>query len=149
MKDNHQNNYTLPSANQKQKVKGQKTPIYLQASQTLQQNLILENQVAEILANYGYNIIQNPPTLPNGKNPDYLIEGKTFDHYAPSTANPQQIRKGISRKVKEGQANRIILNLEITTVSINELKSILNKYPINDLREIIIIKNKQIIYFYP
>jgi hypothetical protein len=50
MKDNHQNNYTLPSANQKQKVKGQKTPIYLQASQTLQQNLILENQVAEILA---------------------------------------------------------------------------------------------------
>jgi hypothetical protein len=30
-----------------------------------------ENQAAEILAAHGYQVEQNPGTLPNGKNPDY------------------------------------------------------------------------------
>jgi hypothetical protein len=44
--------------------------------------LIRENEAADVLAKYGYVVEQNP-TMPGSKNPDYLIEGKIFDCYSP------------------------------------------------------------------
>jgi hypothetical protein len=34
-----------------------------------------ENEVAAVLARSGYEIVRNPPRKPNGKKPDYFMEG--------------------------------------------------------------------------
>ena len=51
-----------------------------------------------------YDIEQNP-TVPGDKNPDYRIEGQIFDNYAPSSGNARNIATNISDdKVTSGQA---------------------------------------------
>jgi hypothetical protein len=37
-----------------------------------------ENEWADVLAENGYDVEQNPPPKPNGKKPDYRIEGEYF-----------------------------------------------------------------------
>ncbi|WP_152392615.1 CdiA C-terminal domain-containing protein [Paenibacillus guangzhouensis] len=50
--------------------------------------------------------------LKEGKNPDFLIEGKVFDYYAPDVDTPiDSICKKIKDKTKN-QAQRIVLNLD-------------------------------------
>ena len=41
--------------------------------------LTRQNEAAEILARAGYEVEQNPPPLPNGKEPDYRVEGEYFE----------------------------------------------------------------------
>lgn len=113
------------------------------------QPLRRENESADTLAQNGFDVEQNPPPKPNGKNPDYRIEGEYFDCYAPSTDNLDQIRKGISRKVGEGQADRIVLNLDDCKRSTTEIAEILQRKPIDGLEEIIVVKDGQVIPFYP
>jgi hypothetical protein len=84
-----------------------------------------------------------------GKKPDYRIEGKYFDCYAPSTDNLTTIRKHLSGKVKEHQADRIILNLDDCPRSMPEIRSILERRPIAGLNEILVIQNGNIVQFYP
>lgn len=107
-----------------------------------------ENESADILADKGYKVDQNPPTRPNGKNPDYKIEGKYFDNYAPSTSNVDKIRNTISDKVK-GQANKIVLNLDDTPVSLDAIRQRLQSKPVENLEEILVIKDGNIIEFFP
>ncbi len=47
--------------------------------------LMRENESAIILARAGYSVEQKP-TVPGKENPDYKIEERIFDCYAPSTA---------------------------------------------------------------
>lgn len=108
-----------------------------------------ENESADVLARHGYAVLQNPPPRPNGKNPDYLIEGEYFDCYAPATPNVDEIRSKINRKVVSGQADRIVLNLDDTTVGVAELRQLLERRPITNLREIKVIKNGVVTDFYP
>lgn len=128
---------------------GERTTINPNASRDVQRTLRRENESADLLAQKGYDVEQNPPTLPNGKNPDYRIDGKTFDNLAPSTSNPDQIRKGISRKVSDEQADRIILNMNDTTVELGELRDLLNRKPIDNLKEIIVVRDGEVIPFFP
>jgi hypothetical protein len=108
-----------------------------------------ENKSAKILAAYGYQVEQNPGTLSNGKNPDYKIEGKYFDCLSPETDNIEQIRKGISRKVKSGQINIIILNLDDSRFEAIDIIVLLLRKPKEGLKEVIAIKNGKITHIFP
>lgn len=140
---------TKPSLPLGSKPKGKRTPINPQSSREIQRSIKRENDSADILANKGYDVEQNPGKLPNGKNPDYKIEGKIFDCYSPSSSKVEQVRTGTKNKLRKEQADRIILDLEDTTVTAKEVQSILSRKPIKGLKEVIAIKNGQIIQLFP
>lgn len=108
-----------------------------------------ENESAETLAKHGYDIEQNPIVHGTTKKPDYLVENKIFDCYSPSSSNARNIASNIELKVTKEQAQRIILNLDDSTVSFSVLKEQLSQYPIQGLEEIIIIKGNQVTHLYP
>ena len=110
--------------------------------------LIRENESAIILARAGYNVEQKP-TVSGKENPDYKIEGRIFDCYAPSTAKVYNIVDTIASKVGKGQTDRIVLNLDDSKVSLEALRQQLTSNPIPNLLEIIIIKGETILEFFP
>ena len=125
-------------------LRGEKTQIPPRANARHQHKLERENETAELLAQSGYDVEQNPPPLPNGKKPDYIINGEVFDCYTPSSSNPNQIRKGISRKVRKEQASRIVLNLDESGVSLEDWEQTLTNNKINDLKEMILVTNQEV-----
>ena len=96
-------------------------------------------QSAIILANNGYNVQQNPGTLSNGKNPDYLINGQVFDNFAPSTDNVRNVAKVIENKVRNGQTDNAVINLADSSISPVNLQAQLIDWPIPGLKQVIII----------
>ncbi|MDU9413774.1 hypothetical protein [Pseudomonas sp. zfem005] len=82
---------------------------------------------------------QNPPTLPNGKNPDYIINGQVFDNYAPSTGSVRDAWTEIGKKVEKGQADNVVVNLAGTPTTPGVLKEQLTNYPVFGLKQVIII----------
>lgn len=115
-----------------------------------QRSLRRENESAAIIARAGYNIEQNPtPPVGSSNKPDYLIEGRIFDCYAPETVNAYNIVDTIAVKVGKKQTNRIILNLDDSTVSIEKIRNQLTSTVIPGLEEILIIKNNEIFPFFP
>ena len=108
-----------------------------------------ENESAETLARHGYDVVQNPGPKPNGRKPDYQVEGQYFDCYSPGTTRLDQIRKGIHRKIEDGQATRVILNLDDCLRSVDEIEEFLRRRPIAGLEQILIVKNDAVIPFYP
>ena len=82
---------------------------------------------------------QNPPALPNGKKPDYIINGEVFDNYAPSTSNVRSAWSEIDKKVAKGQVDNVVVNLADTSITPTVLKEQLCNYPIPGLKKIIII----------
>jgi len=95
------------------------------------QSLQAENDAAKLLAARfpSKEVMQNPGTLANGKNPDYLIKwefkGKiyyaVYDCYAPpQNANIYSMSTTIKNKVNRGQAPNIVVNLVDTTMTANE-----------------------------
>ncbi|MFC7533851.1 hypothetical protein [Actinoplanes sp. GCM10030250] len=108
-----------------------------------------ENESADRLSEAGFHVEQNPPTRRNGKNPDYRIEGTYFDCYAPQGGNLDTIRAHISDKVSTDQASHLILNLEDTPRSMDEIEAMLRRRPVAGLDEILVIKGGKVIPFYP
>jgi hypothetical protein len=108
-----------------------------------------ENESADAIARHGYDIEQNPTPKANGKAPDYRIDGEYFDCYAPQTANLDNIRNQVSGKVKEGQADRIVLNLDDCPRSSDEIADILRRKPIEGLKQILVVVDSQVTSFYP
>jgi hypothetical protein len=110
-----------------------------------------ENEAAVVLARAGYEIEQNPPPKPNGKEPDYFIEGDYWDCYTVRTDNPERVRKSIKDKAnpKSGnvQADRIILNFDgartgvQTSVTPEVVEALLQRKPIHGLKEVKVIKD--------
>ncbi len=108
-----------------------------------------ENESADILADAGYKVEQQPVTT-GPKNPDFRIEGRIFDNYAPTTDNARGIVDGIAKKVHSDQADRIVLNMSDTNVQRNELRQALNQNPVSGLKEILMVdKLGTIVHFYP
>lgn len=136
---------TIPTGQKGGKPTGKKTEV--KGDKRTKSALEKENESADILANEGYKIEQNPGKLPNGRNPDYKIEGEYFDCYAPTTNNLDNIRNAISEKVTKGQADRIVLNLDNTSVTLEQVNEILLRKPKEGLQEIVGIKNGKIIPF--
>lgn len=113
-----------------------------------------ENESADTLVEYGYNVEQNPLTktydnIRKGKQPDYRVNGEIFDNYAPNNkADVEQIRNEISRKVKRGQTYRVVLNLEDSDVPIKDIETMFKiRKPVLNLQQLIIIINGQIFEF--
>jgi filamentous hemagglutinin len=102
-------------------------------------SLTRENESATTLANNGYKVQQNPPALPNGKKPDYIINGQVFDNYAPSTSSVRNAWSEIDKKVARGQADNVVVNLADTPITPIALKEQLTNYPIAGLKQVIII----------
>jgi uncharacterized protein YukE len=108
-----------------------------------------ENESADTLAENGYNVEQNPPKKPNGKEPDYRIEGEYFDCYSPDTQKLDNIRNAISDKVSTSQANRIVLNLDDSQRSTDEIADVLKRKPIQNLEQILVVRDGKVMLFYP
>jgi hypothetical protein len=121
---------------------------------------VLQNRSANVLAQAGYDIeyrhnkpitIEETsvnPRLKIGRRPDYLIDGKVFDHLAPQkgTSVRSIITRNIKRdKIDQGQATRFILNLDRSEVTIDQLQEQLTKYPVEGLDEIIVVRGVQVI----
>lgn len=104
-----------------------------------------ENESADVLSRHGYDVEQNPAPRWNGKEPDYKIEGRYFDSFAPDSTNIDQVRSGISRKVRDRdsgflQADRIVLDLQDSPFSASDVQDILVRRPVKGLREVIVIE---------
>jgi hypothetical protein len=122
-----------------------------------------ENESAEQLANAGYRIHQQPVDtgvltqtmkkrlgLSHKKNPDFLIEGRVFDNYAPISNKLSGVYEGIEDKVASNQAHRLVVNLSDTKFSYREVRNHLQANPIDKLKEIIFIEKDGIIrHFLP
>jgi hypothetical protein len=93
--------------------------------------LVRENEAATRLAEGGFRVEQNPTVHANPDyvgtrvsqrgNPDYLIEGRVFDCYSPTTADARSIVTTIAKKVNKGQAARVVLNLTDSAVEVSTL----------------------------
>lgn len=119
------------------------------ASPKKQEGLRIENDSATILARAGYNIKQN--TGEKGANgtsdPDYNMEGKLWDCYAPSSEKRDSVRGELRDKVKK-QSGSIVINMERSPMSVDEMKALLPH--VKGLEEAKIIdKNGNIIDAFP
>ncbi|CAM4527524.1 MULTISPECIES: SitA3 family lipoprotein polymorphic toxin [Myxococcus] len=109
-----------------------------------------ENESAEILAENGYHVEQNPAPKPNGKEPDYRINGEYADCYAPNGRRVRNMWDYVREsKVESGQADRIVMNLEDTPVPVAEVREQFLKYPIQGLKEVLGIKDGKVSLIYP
>ncbi len=87
-------------------------------------DLEYENISAESMLAVGLDVEQNPSIPEIRSNPDYRINGRIFDHYAPRKSElaglPTEkvlltlnlIFKGVMSKITEGQTQRIVLRLD-------------------------------------
>lgn len=133
-----------PSRDGRGKLLGTPTRMYPNQTPEVIRSLMRENESAVTLANLGYTVRQNP-SVRGLKEPDYRIGRRIFDCYAPTSLRVRNIASNIEEKVKEGQAYRIVLNLDDSPVSIDELRQQLTTYPIVGLKEILVLKNNAII----
>ena len=85
------------------------------------------------------------------RNPDYLIEGVVFDFYSPAeNTKVRNVASVIEEKVmQKGQAERVVLNLDDWNGNVDELVRQLNDYPIEGLKEVIIVYNGTVRSIYP
>ena len=114
-------------------------------------SLIRQRESAELMASQGYRVKHLPNTKgPSGvKKPDFTVEGKIFDNYAPSSDKPRHIAKEIGKKVASGQCRRAIVNLDDCPISIEAFQQQLNTWPIKNLQEVITIRQGKIQSIYP
>ncbi len=108
------------------------------------------------MANNGYNVEQNPATLPNGKNPDYRIDTGSgpeyYDNYAPTTSNVRNMGDTIEGKINSGQTENVVVNLDDSPATPDQLQSQLQTWngPANPgLKQVLAIKNGQVVRIYP
>lgn len=129
--------------------RGRTTRIGEDNDEDTKRSLQRENESAETMAKAGYDVEQNP-SVPGSKNPDYRIEGKIFDNYAPKTGNARNIASWIGEKVSSGQADRIVLNTSDSPVDLGKMSAQLHDWPISGLKEVTVIdKAGNIIHLYP
>lgn len=123
--------------------KGKPAQINPKMDDVTKRSLELENQAANTLAKNGYDVVQNPPKLPNGKAPDYLIEGKYFDCYSPTSSKSVRGVWSVLKdeKLDAGQADRFVLNLKDWKGDFSVLQQQFKDWPIDKLQEILVIKN--------
>ena len=95
--------------------------------------------------------LMSNPWFKRTKKPDYKIEGEIFDCISPEAGtSANNIILRIEReKIGEGQARRIVLNMDDSTTTVDELREALKKHPINGLDQILVVKDNQVINLFP
>ncbi|WP_336781343.1 WXG100 family type VII secretion target [Paenibacillus illinoisensis] len=126
---------------------GTRTKIPSNADKATKQSLELENDAADQLARSGYNIEQNPRVresdgIDSNRDPDFRIEGKIFDCYAP-TENKGV--RGIWSEVQEKvvikqQTKNVVINLTQWSGDDAQLLKQFKEWEIQGLEEVIAIK---------
>lgn len=117
------------------KPRGRRTRIPEDADDATRRSLERENDSADILAEKGYDVEQNP-SVDGSMNPDYKIDGEIYDNYAPSTGNPRNIASEVAKKVERGQTERVILNLSDSPVDLNRLRQQFADWPVEGLKDL-------------
>jgi len=118
---------------------GDPTPISPNSDEATQRGHQRENESAQILGQNGFDIIQNP-AVDGTKNPDYLINGEIYDHYAPSTDRARNIWSEVKGKVEKDQAANIVIGLQDSDVDEDALQQQFENWPIEGLGDVIIIR---------
>ncbi|XYH96923.1 hypothetical protein ACMHYB_55655 [Sorangium sp. So ce1128] len=146
---------TTPTGQRGQKPTGPRTPVSAK-DMANQESLIMENSAADILADHGYKVRQNPLGVtkkgPDGvKRPDYDIEdGQIFDHYGPKPDKPRSIATTLREKIEKKQARRFVLDMRRNNLSISQVIEQFTNYPIAQLEEIIVItKDGDVVPIWP
>jgi hypothetical protein len=121
--------------------------------------LELENACADVVADKGYRVHQNPTrqevaearssTGDGGdpeRAPDYLIEGHVFDCYGPSESKAVRgIWVEVSRKVEKGQTERIALNLADWRGDLGALQRQFDDWRVPGLKELVAVTRSGVI----
>jgi hypothetical protein len=124
---------------------GKRTKINPDDDAATKRSLQRENEAADKLADNGYTVEQNPPARPNGKEPDYRIEGEDFDCYSPGpTKSPRGIWSEVEDKVGKGQTERIVINLDDWGGDIDALRKQFADWPIDGLQEVLVVKGSSV-----
>lgn len=118
---------------------GEPTPIGPNDDDATRRAIQRENESAQLLAGSGLDVVQNP-LVAGPKKPDYLINGEVYDHYAPSTDLPRNIWSEVRGKVEKGQTNNVVISLRDSEVPEEDLRRQFEEWPIEGLREVIIIR---------
>ncbi|WP_445299457.1 MULTISPECIES: CdiA C-terminal domain-containing protein [unclassified Microcoleus] len=93
--------------------------------------------------------MEQNPIVSGSRNPDYKIEGRVFDCYAPTTSTPAKMISRLKEKNFQEQADRFVLNLDDTQASLADIQAQLNRYPSPKLQEIIVVRGGIILHFFP
>jgi hypothetical protein len=124
----------------------------------------LENECADLLADKGYQIHQNPTSqeirdtwLRTGdtgnprKTPDYVLEGHIFDCYSPTPPKPVRgIWSEVSAKISAKQTQRVVINLQDWRGDLAALRKQFDDWPIPRLRELAAVtRSGAIIQIFP
>lgn len=88
------------------------------------------------------------PWLETGTFPAFRIEGRYFDHYAPTTGSARSIWSQVAVRVTIGQANRMALNLADSPASVEELREAF-RCPIEGLEEVLALADERIVHLFP
>ncbi|MGG2921565.1 hypothetical protein ABEO71_20720, partial [Brevibacillus parabrevis] len=116
-----------------------------------------ESETANLMADQGYDIEMldevnggNGYGIKESSNPDFVIEGKVFDCYAPTIeTNVDNILRNITKKTKT-QAERIVLNLDqfpsekVTEIIQGILRKANPNGDLKNLKELFIVKDGEI-----
>jgi len=110
-----------------------------------------ENESADALARAGYEVEQKPAPKPNGRKPDYKINGEYADCYAPqSTADNDQVISTIREKViGKRQADRIVVNLDGPQLDPRSVGEAVRRANIPGLVEVIGVRNGIVVRIFP
>jgi len=136
---------------------GTRTRIRPKDDAEVKRSLQLENETADILAKAGYKTNQNPKDLSAAdkidvtKNPDFRIEGKIFDCFAPRPGAPvRNIFSVVENKVAKRQTKRVIVNLTDWDGDLAALRKQFKKWDVTELEEVLVVtKSKSIERIYP
>ena len=108
-----------------------------------------QNESADLLASRGYDV-ERLDQIPNQKSPDFQIEGRIFDNYAPRRGSARNMASDIYKeKILGGQTERVVVNLDDSPLGIAALKEQLQTWPIDGLKEVIAIRKGVIEHIYP
>lgn len=88
------------------------------------------------------------PWLSGPTFPAYRIEGEYFDHYAPRTPSARSIWSQVCVRVTIGQANRMVVNLTDSAVSVEDLREQL-RHPIDGLVEVLAVTDDGVVHLFP
>jgi hypothetical protein len=143
---------------------GHPTLIRPKMKDDVRRSLERENAAAVVLADRGYQIQQNPTraevaqarraTGDTGKattDPDYLLEGRVFDCYAPTPAKPVRgVWWEAKAKVEKEQTQRVVVDLTDWRGDMSALQKQFDDWPIDNMKEVKAIKpNGEIVQIIP
>ena len=126
------------------KPKGTVTRISKKADIETKTSLELENETADILAKNGFDIEQNPTIRDTTREPDYLIEGKVFDCYAPFEKNKKvrNVWSEVEKKVVIRQTKRVVINFKNWEGDVSKLQQQFMDWNIEGLEEVMYVSKE-------